>query len=313
MIYSMSLDDLTTLRRENRVLEMVATGAAPEDSLAELIAAVEAREPGIRCGVLMVADHGTRFAGGVGPSIPQAFHDRLGSVRIMPPYLGPCPQAVHSGAPVVVADVARETRYTERWRAAMRAEGIAASRSTPVRGPDGRVLASFAVYGERPGDPRPADPGLICEAAHLTAIVMGRERKDAALRRTEAALRHCETEFRTLAEHLPNPCWMADASGWVYWCNKRWYAYTGAAPAEAEGWSWDSVCHPGSLQAVTDRWQGSVAAGLPFEMTFPMKGADGAFRRFLTRIAPVRDANGLITKWLANSVDVSPRDGAAAL
>ena len=30
-------------------------------------------------------------------------------------------------------------------------------------------------------------------------------------------------DFRNLAENLPILCWIADADGYIYWYNKRWY------------------------------------------------------------------------------------------
>lgn len=35
------------------------------------------------------------------------------------------------------------------------------------------------------------------------------------------------------------------------------------------------------------RWKDSLATGQAFERVFPLKGADGAFRPFLTRIVPL--------------------------
>ena len=45
-------------------------------------------------------------------------------------------------------------------------------------------------------------------------------------------------------------------------------------------------------------------------MTFPLRGADGVFRMFLTRIAPVRDADGRVRRWLGTNVDVVRPRGA---
>jgi signal transduction histidine kinase len=42
-------------------------------------------------------------------------------------------------------------------------------------------------------------------------------------------------------------------------------------------------------------------------MTFPLRGADGVFRPFLTRAQAVRDANGRILRWIGTSTDVSPQ------
>ena len=123
--------------------------------------------------------------------------------------------------------------------------------------------------------------------------------------RAEAELRRSEEEFRALGENLPNLCWMADADGWIYWYNRGWYDYTGTAPADMEGWGWQSVHDPAVLPSVMGRWTGCIAAGVPFEMTFPLRGADGAFRPFLTRVVPVRDAGGAITRWFGSNVDIS--------
>jgi len=124
-------------------------------------------------------------------------------------------------------------------------------------------------------------------------------------RAAETALRRSEEEFRALAENLPNLCWMANADGWIYWYNKRWYDYTGTTPAEMEGWGWQSVHDPLVLPAVMERWTGAIVGGVPFEMIFPLRGADGVFRPFLTRIMPVQDEQGAITRWFGSNVDVS--------
>ncbi len=91
-------------------------------------------------------------------------------------------------------------------------------------------------------------------------------------------------QFQRLAENIPTLCWMANADGFIFWYNRRWYDYTGTTPAEMEGWGWTSVHDPAALPAVMTRWTAAVASGEPFEMTFPLRGADGVFRPFLTRV-----------------------------
>jgi PAS domain S-box-containing protein len=65
------------------------------------------------------------------------------------------------------------------------------------------------------------------------------------------------------------------------------------------------VHDPALLPAVLDRWHASIATGAPFEMTFPLRGADGVLRPFMTRVAPVFDADGHVKRWLGANVDVS--------
>ena len=48
-----------------------------------------------------------------------------------------------------------------------------------------------------------------------------------------------------------------------------------------------------------------MLTGEPLEMTFPLRGADGRFRPFLTRIAPKFDENGVLYRWHGTNVDIS--------
>ena len=91
-----------------------------------------------------------------------------------------------------------------------------------------------------------------------------------------------EKQFNTLANNIQNLAWMANADGWIYWYNDRWYEYTGTTPEEMEGWGWKSVHDPEQLPEVLEKWQHSINTGEPFEMVFPLKGADNIFRPFLT-------------------------------
>ena len=45
-------------------------------------------------------------------------------------------------------------------------------------------------------------------------------------------------------------------------------------------------------------------------MTFPLRGADGVFRPFLTRVQPMRDASGAVARWFGVNTEIS--DQAAA-
>jgi PAS domain S-box-containing protein len=114
-----------------------------------------------------------------------------------------------------------------------------------------------------------------------------------------------ERQFRDLADSMPQLAWMARPDGWVFWFNKGWYEYTGTALAEMEGWGWQSVHDHATLPKVLERWRRSIATGAPFEMVFPLRSADGSFRSFLTRVTPVRDAEGRILRWFGTNTDVT--------
>jgi PAS domain S-box-containing protein len=134
--------------------------------------------------------------------------------------------------------------------------------------------------------------------------VVGVSQDVKALRKAEGALRRSEEEFLAFANSLPELCWMAHGDGRVFWRNERWYEYTGSTPHEMEGMGEQSVHDPNLLPSILQRWKESIKSGDTFEMEFPLRGADGIFRWFLTRIRPVRDESGKITRWYGTATNI---------
>ena len=135
--------------------------------------------------------------------------------------------------------------------------------------------------------------GLVSVSTEITAQVRARR-----------ALEESERQFRTLAESIPQLAWMADETGALFWYNQRWYDYTGTTPAQMEGWGWRTLHHPDHLARVETRYRAAVQAGEPWEDTFPLRGADGAYRRFLSRALPLRDDAGRAVRWFGTNTDV---------
>lgn len=123
-------------------------------------------------------------------------------------------------------------------------------------------------------------------------------------RLAEEKIRESEQKLATLAETVPQLVWMANPDGHIFWYNRNWYDYTGTAPAEMEGWGWQTVHDPKMLDQVVVGWRKSIETGAPFEMEFPLRGRDEKFRWFLTRVNPQRDENGRITGWFGTNTDI---------
>ncbi len=120
----------------------------------------------------------------------------------------------------------------------------------------------------------------------------------------ENALRESEQKFSTLAETVPQLVWMAEPDGFIFWYNRNWYEYTGTTPEEMTGWGWQAVHDPAILPSVIEQWKASIESGESFEMEFPLRGKDGEFRWFLTRVNPARGADGNIIRWFGTNTDI---------
>jgi PAS domain S-box-containing protein len=158
---------------------------------------------------------------------------------------------------------------------------------------DGQLLQVFLKVS-----PIIDNSGAVIGASSIARDITDRKQAEEALKRSEA-------QFRTLANAIPQLCWMANSDGWIFWYNDRWYEYTGTTPEQMKGWGWQSVHDPQVLPSVLDRWKASIATGNPFEMVFPLRGADGVLRSFLTRVMPVKDTAGKVVRWFGTNTDVS--------
>jgi PAS domain S-box-containing protein len=119
------------------------------------------------------------------------------------------------------------------------------------------------------------------------------------------AVRESEERFHTLADNISQLAWMADAQGWIYWYNRRWFDYTGTTLEEMHGWGWKQLHHPEHVERVVQRIQQSWDSGEAWEDTFPLRGKDGEYRWFLSRALPIRDADDQIVRWFGTNTDIT--------
>ncbi len=118
-------------------------------------------------------------------------------------------------------------------------------------------------------------------------------------------LQESEERFRMLADNMAQLAWIARPDGHIFWYNKRWYDFTGTTLAQMEGWGWRSVHHPDHVDRVVRSFRESLEAAQDWEDTFPMRGADGRYRWFLSRALPIRDAAGQVSWWFGTNTDIT--------
>ena len=164
---------------------------------------------------------------------------------------------------------------------------------------DGLALLSnhFRLFDERFATAVRVTATIAIFVGVIVRLALSRIRLDREVRRSDQTL-------RLLADSMPQLAWMAGPDGHISWYNRRWYEYTGTTPEQMEGWGWQSVHDPAALPGVLARWTGCIASGEPFEMVFPLRGADGHFRQFLTRIEASRGDDGRILHWFGTNTDI---------
>jgi len=123
-------------------------------------------------------------------------------------------------------------------------------------------------------------------------------------KRAEELIRESEEKFRNLANSISQFAWMADASGYIFWFNERWFEYTGTTLEEMQGWDWQKVHHPAEVERVIVKFKRHIASGEIWEDTFPLRSKTGKYRWFLSRALPIRNEHGNIVRWFGTNTDI---------
>ncbi len=133
---------------------------------------------------------------------------------------------------------------------------------------------------------------------------LNRNLEQRVFERTEE-LRESESQFRMLANSIPQLAWMAHPDGSVFWYNQRWFDYTGTTLEEVQGQGWRKVHHPAHVERVIAGVERSWITGEEWEDTCPIRGNDGEYRWFLSRAVPIHDSRGKVARWFGTSTDIS--------
>jgi PAS domain S-box-containing protein len=126
----------------------------------------------------------------------------------------------------------------------------------------------------------------------------------------EIQLRNSEEKFRALAQALPNHVWSARPDGQIDWFNEQVRAYAGEEHHGLAGAGWLSIVHPDDAARALTAWRLALASESLYEVEFRMRRRDGAYRWFLARALPMRDADGAVTHWLGTNTDMEDQRAA---
>jgi PAS domain S-box-containing protein len=124
-------------------------------------------------------------------------------------------------------------------------------------------------------------------------------------KRTEAALKQNEENFRRLIESIPQLVWIADHQGRDIDVNQRWLDFTGLPNRkEAQSVGLKPFIHLDDIELLRDRWALVQQEGVPLQAESRIRRHDGVYRWYLHLAIPVKNEQGEVIKWFGTGTDI---------
>jgi PAS domain S-box-containing protein len=138
-----------------------------------------------------------------------------------------------------------------------------------LQGESFQIIAEFGPAGNQHYydlrfNPLRDSRGKIVGAAHILSDVTEQVR-------TQQALRERESQFRQLAESMPQLVFITGPDGHPEYFNRRWYEYTGKTFEETVDLfrsGWTGLVHPDDVPRVLEAWKISVRTKETFSIEF---------------------------------------------
>ena len=171
--YEKQLEESQKLTRvRSAILEKIVSSDALSSVLFDIVNAVEREYPDILCSILLL--DGKHLQMGAGPSLPQFYNDAIHGVEIGPG-VGSCGNTAFNNTLTVVEDISTHP-YWSSWSELAAKANLRSCWSQPIRGADGEVLGTFAIYRSTPASPSAEQIYQIEQFAHIASISIERER-----------------------------------------------------------------------------------------------------------------------------------------
>ncbi len=221
-----------------------------------------------------------------------------------------CAHTLETAETLIVEDAQSDPRFKDN-PLVLGDPNIRFYAGAPIVNGGGFVLGAVCVIDQQPRSLSARQISALEALARQVVVLLEQRKSIDTLKRaadtakqTDRALQTSERRLQTFVDSFPALAWMANQDGWIFWYNAQWYEYTGTVPEQMEGWGWQSVHDPAVLPSVMEEWTRCIVFGEPFSMVFPLRGADGVFRSFLTRVVPVRGEDGNIMQWFGTNIEI---------
>ena len=164
----------------SKVLELAIGDSPLEQTLGELIHIVESTSRTGVLGSILLLDHdGIHLRHGAAPSLPYPYMQAIDGA-VIGPCAGSCGTAAYTKIPVFVSDIAADPLWADYKDIALSYD-LRACWSIPILTRGRQVLGTFAMYHREPREPTVRDLALVDLITQTAALVIDRERANAAL------------------------------------------------------------------------------------------------------------------------------------
>ena len=276
------------LQGQRHVLEMIASGAPSEETLAVLLSVVHREAPGMQY-VVYELDEERQVARIVSdPGLDAGIVAAIGEVKVGPDG-DPVGTALHRGESVFSSDIGSDPLWSAS-SALLVAHGIHGGLAIPLRAADGRVIGGLACFYGEAREPTARERELARLTVHLSSIALASARDAAALRASEAS-------FRSFVENAPAAIFREMRSGGIVSTNAAMLELLGYADitalssvATAGGLYHDAAARTRLLRALES---GDVAPGVETEW----RRADASLVTVRLSARAYRDDAGEVWLW----------------
>jgi len=129
---------------QNRILNMMATGAALPEILMEITRFAENQCENALCSIQLLNSQGTMLGEHIASNLPRSYIERLGPVEVGASH-GSCGTAVFRAEPVIVTNIAKDRLWATQRNLALEHE-LRACSSWPIFSRDRKILGTVAFY-----------------------------------------------------------------------------------------------------------------------------------------------------------------------
>ena len=283
---------------QNKILEMIASGASIERILRAACRAAERAGPGLRAAIMLVDEKGRRLSVETAPALPDDFRLLLDFVPISADSLA-CGVAAHTGQEKIVTDVSVAPAWRSLKRDAARC-GIHGAWSFPVRGSRKAVAATLDVYVDSVRQPDTDELDRLTKIAHLTGIAIRRQHD-------ERKLMTSEMRYRGLFENVVDGVYIASRDGDIIAVNPALVAMLGYDSAEelkSSGRTTRLYVNPIDRERVIARLE---AEGAVRNFEYRLRRKDGEEIVVLENSRAIHDDDGRLVAHEGTVTDITDR------